>query len=57
MLELSSTAIHDREQANAAFREAALILGDLRSQLVDAGFSNDAAESMCEIFFVAGLEH
>ena len=48
MLEISSTRQHDLEQASAAFRDVAEILGELRGQLLNQGFSEEGAESITE---------
>lgn len=55
-IELSSTRQHDIEQASAAFRNTAEILAELRGQLINHGFSEEAAESMCETAFALGLD-
>ena len=41
------------DQVDASFRDFAERLGMLRQRLIDAGFSEDGAESMCELIAAA----
>lgn len=56
MLEVSSTRLHDLEQASAAFRQVAEVLAELRGQLIAVGFSPESAESISETTLVWGLD-
>lgn len=43
------------DQLTAAFRDLAEALAVFRAQLVKAGFTEDGAESICEMFLVEWL--
>ena len=49
MIEASSTHIHNLEQATAAFRDFAEIMGIMRAKLIESGFTETGAESMVEV--------
>lgn len=56
MLEISSTRQHDLEQASAAFRMYAEVLGELRGQLLKQGFTVEGAESITESLMIVMLD-
>lgn len=56
MMEVSSTRTHDLEQAQAAFRNTAEVLGILRSELVTNGFSEEGAESIAASMLIMAVD-
>lgn len=57
MIELTAGEQARLERAAASYRNTAELLGELRDQLVEHGFSEAGAEAICDTYLGATLWH
>ncbi len=47
--------VHERDQLTGAFRDTAAMLSVFRDALIEEGFSEEGAENLTELLFVAAV--